>query len=643
MNIERRFQWAVTAATCLLLAVPYARGKTIYVDARATGANDGKNWVNAYVHLQDALADAGDSNEPGEIRVAQGVYRPDQGVQQMVGDIWASFMLLDRVTLMGGYAGAGGADPNTRDIEAFETILSGDLNGDDEPDAANDRDNSQIVVLALELGRSTVLDGFIITAGHGVGGGPGISCYHSDPIIRDCKITRNMARGWLTEGFGGGMYNIRSSPILTRCTFEDNTAEMQGGAMWNQSGSRPTLIQCRFIGNRSVDKGGAIRSVESDLTLTECIFEGNESYHGGAIDSGYQNHLNASACVFRGNVAATGGAVFTTQSQALLTNCLFSDNRAFRLSGSGNGVQSRGGAIYVEWSSNVAVVNCTCVANTAAEGNALACEASRSTNASEVSLSACILDPLSGQDIFSVGGSELTVQYTNGAGLWPGEGNIDIDPCFVDSGHWEDPCSTPDLVEDDIWVDGDYHLKSQAGRFDGVADLWVYDDVTSPCIDAGDPLSPIGHEPFRNGGIVNMGAYGGTTQASQSYFSTPVTPENIGRIIGWQWILQKMTIDGDEYDLRDTRPFIEFSGDGTVSGFASINHFFGSIKWDDQGEIQWSPLTSTKMAGPVELMAQERAFLEALPRLQHLSLDWTYLQAQSEDEQVTLVFSIPLR
>ncbi len=48
------------------------------------------------------------------------------------------------------------------------------------------------------------------------------------------------------------------------------------------------------------------------------------------------------------------------------------------------------------------------------------------------------------------------------------------------------------------------------------------DEVTSPCIDAGDPMSPIGLEPFPNGGIINMGAYGGTSEASKSYFGKPV-------------------------------------------------------------------------------------------------------------------------
>ena len=86
----------------------------------------------------------------------------------------------------------------------------------------------------------------------------------------------------------------------------------------------------------------------------------------------------------------------------------------------------------------------------------------------------------------------------------PGTGEISIDPLFADPNN------------------GDYHLKSQAGRFDPNTQGWIQDDVTSPCIDSGDPNSPIGYEPFPNGGIINMGAYGGTAQASKSYFGEPI-------------------------------------------------------------------------------------------------------------------------
>ncbi|HUS73394.1 MAG TPA: hypothetical protein VMY06_10040, partial [Sedimentisphaerales bacterium] len=40
--------------------------------------------------------------------------------------------------------------------------------------------------------------------------------------------------------------------------------------------------------------------------------------------------------------------------------------------------------------------------------------------------------------------------------------------------------------------------------------------------DAGNPMSPIGNEPFPNGGRVNVGAYGGTAESGKSYFGEPV-------------------------------------------------------------------------------------------------------------------------
>ena len=97
----------------------------------------------------------------------------------------------------------------------------------------------------------------------------------------------------------------------------------------------------------------------------------------------------------------------------------------------------------------------------------------------------------------------IRIDYSDVAEAWSGTGNINADPCFADVNS------------------GDYHLKSQAGRWDANEGHWTIDDVTSPCIDAGDPASPIGLEPFPNGGIINMGAYGGTQQASKSYFGEP--------------------------------------------------------------------------------------------------------------------------
>jgi hypothetical protein len=105
--------------------------KIIYVDDIAIGANDGSSWKNAYIFLQDALVDSTSAEKPVEIRVAQGIYKPDRGSGIRLGDRDATFELMNNVTLSGGYAGVSMSDPNMRDVLLYETILSGDLAGND--------------------------------------------------------------------------------------------------------------------------------------------------------------------------------------------------------------------------------------------------------------------------------------------------------------------------------------------------------------------------------------------------------------------------------------------------------------------------------------------------------------------------------
>lgn len=62
---------------------------------------------------------------------------------------------------------------------------------------------------------------------------------------------------------------------------------------------------------------------------------------------------------------------------------------------------------------------------------------------------------------------------------------------------------------------GDYHLRSEAGRYDPVSGTFVTDTNTSWAIDKGNPGSAFDLEPEVNGGRVNIGAYGNTIYASK--------------------------------------------------------------------------------------------------------------------------------
>jgi parallel beta-helix repeat protein len=103
-----------------------------------------------------------------------------------------------------------------------------------------------------------------------------------------------------------------------------------------------------------------------------------------------------------------------------------------------------------------------------------------------------------GTPILIVGAaSKSPVIYSDVERGFLGQGNINLDPLFA-------PTDVPD-----------YHLQSIYGRWDPRAGKWVIDTNHSPCIDAGDPQDPVGQEPAPNGGRINMGAYGGTSQASK--------------------------------------------------------------------------------------------------------------------------------
>jgi parallel beta-helix repeat protein len=207
-------------------------------------------------------------------------------------------------------------------------------------------------------------------------------------------------------------------------------------------------------------------------------------------------------CTFSGNSAGQdGGGMYNyASSNPTLTNCLFI----------GNAPDQHGGGMANWRNCNPMLTNCTFSGNSAQHG----CGMVSWENCSPTLIN-CIFwgnTPLAGgtsqihDGFFNGLGCSTTVSYSNVQGGWSGEGNIETDPYFADPNN------------------GDYHLRSEAGRWNPNSQSWVLDDVTSPCIDRGDPNSTVGDELDPNGGIINMGAYGGTAEASMSIGMLPPLP-----------------------------------------------------------------------------------------------------------------------
>ena len=80
--------------------------------------------------------------------------------------------------------------------------------------------------------------------------------------------------------------------------------------------------------------------------------------------------------------------------------------------------------------------------------------------------------------------------------------SLSVDPLFADAGG------------------EDYHLRSTGGHWNPATQSFVTDTSSSLCIDAGAPYDSFAQEASPNGARINMGADGGTAQASR----TPIGP-----------------------------------------------------------------------------------------------------------------------
>lgn len=287
------------------------------------------------------------------------------------------------------------------------------------------------------------------------------------------------------------------------CTISDLTLTGgnadHGAGIWCSGGtwySDLSLVvnDCIITGNTATQRGGGLYCAQGQVWISNCLFKRNEAGDngGGIFIDGWATITN---CTISINTASNGAGICCRQN-GRVDHCVLSRNRA----------TNNGGGMLTYLGASPTVTNCVFHANEARAGGGVFC------NRGEPALTNCIFWGDIPDEI-KKGRGEPVVIYSNIQGGWPGEGsgNIDADPYFTDPAR------------------GDYHLKSEVGRWNPESESWVEDRVTSPCIDAGDPNSDWTGEPWPHGERINMGAYGGTPEASMSL-------STVGNVVDFNYI-----------------------------------------------------------------------------------------------------------
>ncbi|MEJ5241226.1 MAG: DUF2341 domain-containing protein [Anaerolineales bacterium] len=365
-----------------------------------------------------------------EIWVQAGVHYPGSNRTD-------TFTLKSGVAVYGGFAGTE-TSRDQRDWQANPTILSGDIDRND-----INTDGNFIAETWNDIQGNNA---YHVVTGTGV---------NSSAILDGFVVTAGKADGLDYNMSGGGMINHPGSPKIVSTIFSGNFSNGNGGGMYNWNSSSPTLDNVIFVGNRSnASGGGTFNDWFNSIVMRNVSFYGNSATQGGGMFNYLYSQIYMNNGVFFDNSASYGGGVFNEHSQAILKNVTFFNNDA-----------SYGGGVFNKLSSNLTLVNSILWGDSAPNG----------------------------PEIYN-DSSNVYVTYSIVQGGWPGQGNLDADPLFVDPdndnlrlGYGSPAIDAGNNSAVDVTIDLDGTPRIQDGNNDGTAtvDMGAYEtvpDTTAPTV-----------------------------------------------------------------------------------------------------------------------------------------------------------------
>jgi len=353
----------------------------------------------------------------------------------------------------------------------------------------HDGETSETVIQGFSIqggrisGSEVPADGLQWGAGAGQPVGGGVYCEVSSPSIIDCVIINCAAE------IGGGIGCVGGSPTISGCTIMNcrsgglGSGRSGGGGIGLIRRCDARIINCEVRENSGYynSHGGGLYCRNSSARVIGCNISDNRAEGnidgGGVYCSGRLLDVRLENCVVSNNVGHNGAGIFVDAEHGVETaGCPGSDCPGC----------------------SVLVRNCT-IAHNRLSNSADSAAGGIHSNCDNITIKNSILWYNEGVELELLhANGQSPVSFSNVEGGYPGRENIDETPLFA-------PTGVPD-----------YHLQSRSGRFIRQSGQWISDQDHSPCIDGGDPDDGVGQEPAPNGGRINMGAYGGSGEASKS-------------------------------------------------------------------------------------------------------------------------------
>jgi uncharacterized repeat protein (TIGR02543 family) len=128
---------------------------------------------------------------------------------------------------------------------------------------------------------------------------------------------------------------ISGPVIITNCVFYQNSS-LEGGAIYNNIGSKANISGCVFYYNSATWGGAVFNSSVSSMALNNCLFYVNTGFlNGSAVTNDNIGNLTVTNCTFYNNSVTGSGALYTgtTGSSVVVKNSIFWGNNSDQISG----------------------------------------------------------------------------------------------------------------------------------------------------------------------------------------------------------------------------------------------------------------------------------------------------------------------